>query len=464
MWNSPIYKLNKYVSDVNGNHVYNEIVIDVNKSAPPFSEPSRFLKEAFSDVISKIELQKNQHILDVGGGKLRNTLHFLGEYDEKIKEERYNVCAVEYETLFSTPQARSNKEKAKQYGKRFETLLYPKQFIQYDDHKFDLVILINVINIMPVPAERLFLLQLCHQKLKPGGYLFWYTQRGDSDYHERKVPRYQIGDGYFVGRKFKYKTFYREFTVKEIDSLLSITGFDLVCPIKSHWRNQARLYRRLDTIPLSDDILNKDLIEKADVVDERIPDPKEVKPREILTKAKKRKGHPDPEKLRIENLFIKKLESIDFGTASAGVYQEYVKYMLQVIFPDELRNLQLQRHLDIAAINKSKTGFFNSLRTNHQIRCPSILIECKNYRYSVNNPAFQHIGSHLGGRVGRFGILAYRRNRKAVIGRCRRFFSQQNKVILPLCDTDFKNLLKFRMHSQENEIERYMEDILLEII
>jgi SAM-dependent methyltransferase len=465
MWDSPIYKLNRPLGfDRDENRRYEQIVIDVTKSAPPFSVPGTTLEKALRATIAAAGIGKGQAILDFGAGKLRNALFLL--------KNGYRVCAVEYKQLFEeSDHANSLLQSAKRHKPRFSSLVYPHQFNQ-SNQKFDLALLVNVINIMPVAAERLLVLQYCHQKLRPDGHLLWYTQRGDADYRDRLIPRYCIGDGHYIGRGNKYKTFYREFTVAEIDALLAGAGFELVRAIAATARNQARLYRRLETAPFST-ILSASKISSAHVVDESIPRPSKSKPNRVVSRVEKKTGNPDPDKLKIPSLCIARLKEIPFGVRSASKYQHHVKQMLETLFaPQELRNFKLEvdifgriKRLDILAANKSRAGFFHSLKEDHDLTCPTIVIECKNYRHSLGNPEFDQLGSRLGRKLGRVGILAYRSygSRDAVMKRCQSFFNNEDKVILPLRDEDFVVLLKFKSESNDQEIESFLDDLLLEV-
>lgn len=295
-------------------------------------------------------------------------------------------------------------------------------------------------------------------------------ERGDADYHKRLVPEYEIGDGYYVGRKTKYKKFYREFNVADIDELLARAGFELLRPIDATWRNQARLYRRLEKAPLAMVLTARD-IRSAGVVDEKILAPTEVAPKEVISRPKK-KGDPNPERLKMESLYIQKLRKIPVGVRAAAEYQKCVKEILKLLFPKELRGLRLEqkvfaglKRLDIIAFNKSDSGFFHSLTARHKIICPTIVVECKNYGHDLNNPEFDQLGSRLGKRLGRCGLLAYRSaaKRKTVFDRCRAIFDNDEKVIVPLADKDFEALLRLRMRSSAEEIEDYLDQLLLEV-
>jgi hypothetical protein len=435
----------------------------VTNSAPPFPDPGKTLSRALNSAITISRTSTSKSILDFGAGKLRNALYLL--------RNGYKVCAVEYGQLFrKSDQAKKLWGLCQQHRSRFSTLIYPHQF-RSSQQRHDLGLLINVLNIMPVPAERLLVLLYCHEKLKPNGHLLWYTQRGDPDYRKRMVSRYRLGDGYYVGRDVSYKTFYREFKVAEIDAMLASAGFEFLQRIEAGARNQARLYRRLESSPLSG-VLSAGKIAAANVVDESIPKP-EVRPTRIETRREKKVGLPNPDLLKLPILCIEKLRKIVPGKKAAIAYQEHVRQMIEVLFsPQELRNLRLEvkvfggiKRLDILANNKSGSGFFYSLKFQHDVLCPTIVIECKNYRHEVSNPEFDQLGSRLGDKLGKAGILAYRSTaeRGRLIKRCQAFFNNEKKVLLPLNDSDFTKLLELKNESKDVDIEEYLDNLLFEI-
>ena len=464
MFDTPIYKFNQPLGvDAQGNRHYREIAINVTKSAPSFDAPGKTLAGALDRVIGEIGLRKNDNILDFGGGKLRNTLHLL-----KIG---YNVCTVEYQDLFvDSSQAADARKRADKYKRRFRRLIYPHEF-ESSTETYDLALLVNVINIMPVPAERLLVLHLCHKVLKPNGFLFWYTQRGDADYKSRLAPENELGDGHFTGTRRRYKTFYREFRVEEIDKILHSTGYTLEKSIPAGSRNQARLYRRAETSAM-EGVLTIESIKAAGVVDEKIPIPTKPTPRVISSKVEKRKGRPDPDQLKVPSLFAKKLKRIPLGHPGATEYQHHVFEILSFIFSSELKNMKLEepifgriKRIDILASNKSRRGFFFSLKADHNIYCPNIVIECKNYKHTIANPEFDQLGGRLGKKLGMFGILAYRQAQhpKKVLERCRSYFDNEEKHLLPLNDNDFRILLEMKNKEDTEGIESYLDDILLEV-
>lgn len=467
MWESPIYKLNKLVGkSADGKHVYKEIVIDVTGSAPDFDTPRKTLEGALGDVIKEMCLPPGGSIMDFGAGKLRVTLHLL--------RKGYSVSAVEYEKLFQeSNQAAGMLSDASRFSTKFNKLVYPHQF-ERSKSRFDLVLLINVLNVMPVPVERRLVLSQCHEKLRKGGFLLWYTQRGDAYYKDKLVPEFRIGDGYFMGRGTRFKTFYREFTVAEIDELLSSSGFEYVCSIDATSRNQARLYQKLDVMPLASNI-DEVALADASIIDNKVPLPEEVVPQEKSVARKIRKGNPDPVVFQLPNLLINQLKNIPTGKPDARTYQNHVKAILEYVFVGELKNFKLEvsqaqniKRLDITARNKSKAGFFHSLKEDRQMKCPIIVIECKNYEQKIANPEMAQIGSRLGRRVGSVGILTYRSidNRKHLIKRCSEIYvnSVEGNIVIPLSDNDLTKLIRLRADNKDDDIETYMDDIVDEVV
>lgn len=440
MWESSIYKLNQPVgTDEDGHWVYKQIVIDVTRSAPSFAAPGKALTSALDATLNAAGIGPADTILDFGAGKLRNTLYLL--------ERGYRVCAVEFADQFTQSKpARENLARARtEFAGSFSTLLYPADFIA-SDRRFKLVLLINVINIMPVSPERLLVLQACHGKLDHGGFLLWYTQRGDAHYEERLKQQYRIGDGVYVGRHAKYKTFYREYTVDEIDALLAQAGFKYDRKVEATWRNQSRLYRKAGDTPFAG-LLSPEMIDRALVIDDRIPDPITVEPKKVARKGERKKGDPNPDQLTADQLWIEALAAEKEGHELAGSYEGLVRRLLEHLFAEELRNLQFvlqsQGFRDIMAENRNKPGFFSALKAVHNIRSARILVKCRNARLSVKD--FDGIVSGMDRHL-EFGMLAYRGGmRKSAIGQCQKLFLHDEKVILPLDDKDFKDLLRLKM-------------------
>jgi hypothetical protein len=462
MWESSIYRLNQLVgTDEDGNHIYKQIVIDVTRSAPSFPKPGKALTGALKHTLTSAEVGRGDTILDFGAGKLRNTIYLL--------KQGYRVCAVEFADQFKHSKPASNNlaiAKTK-FADRFSTLVYPHDFIG-SRHHYKLALLINVMNIVPIPSERMLILKLCHERLSENGFLLWYTQRGDSKYHERLSDQYKIGDGVYIGRATKYKTFYREYTVNEIDALLAQAGFRYDRKIEATWRNQSRLYRKAGPATIAK-VINPEVIDRGLVVDDKIPDPETVEPKKVKHRSKRTKGDPDPDQLKTEALWIEALSTVREGYDTASEYEDTILHLLEHLFADELRNFRFTQpngFREILADNKSKGGFFLDLKNKYELKCKRILVECRNARHSLKDKAFDGLDVAFD-RYMNFGLLAYRGGiRKSVIDRCQRIFRGLEKVIVPLDDNDFSELLRRKMASQSkgfDDVDRFLFERLDEV-
>src|SRR5882762_1785479 len=176
MWESPKYRFRIPVDlDDDGHGDLKEIVIDVCGSAPSFDSPGQRLGGVFDKFLKDHATKKLVKILDLGAGKLRNTVHILRNRPNS------HVWAVEYESLrSSSDQAQAFYKEARAFP-RFHDMSFPHQFIDSND-SFDLILLVNVLSVMPIAAERLLMLQYCFEKLKRDGRLLWYSQYGEPDY------------------------------------------------------------------------------------------------------------------------------------------------------------------------------------------------------------------------------------------------------------------------------------------
>ena len=206
-------------------------------------------------------------MLDFGAGKLRNSLYLL--------EREVTVCGVEFEKLALSDGAAKRYQKAKRH-ERFWSLTYPHEFHR-DTSKFDLVLLINVLNIMPREFERSLVLQECFGKLNPNGHVLWYTQYGDAYYEDQCRDENRLGDGWYLGTTRRFKTFYREFSAGEIDSLMFANGFEFVRSYAVP-HNRVRLYRKALHNPFRAGV-SKTELRSAVKLDTTILPPAKPKPR-----------------------------------------------------------------------------------------------------------------------------------------------------------------------------------------
>ena len=440
MWESPIYRLNKELGSEGDETRYQQIVIDVTGSAPPHPTPGKQLISTLDWAVEQAGVVKrNDTILDFGAGRLRNTLYLL--------DRGYRATAVEFDQMFQDSEpARKNLAKARRYRTRFDRLLYPHEF-ERAEPAYRLALLINVINVMPIPAERRLVLQQCHDKLLPGGSLLWYTQRrGDRDYKDRMIPEFAVGDGWFVGRPNKHKTFYREFSQAEIDDLLSDAGFEYTESFVSHASNQVRLYRRLSGESPLAGVITPQAIAAAGVVDDDIPDPETVAPAEVSVPEPLTVGHPDPEQFERSKVLRDGLAEKRPGSAHADDYAVHVRAMVEFVFGSQLGRLELTPRddgHDIVGRNKG-VGFFQTVREGYDISVTKVVTQCRNSAAKLKRADLKNLATPFGTGVGSFGLLAHRGGDRAeTMLWCQTLYRDRGIVLLPLDDGDFEQLLEW---------------------
>jgi SAM-dependent methyltransferase len=220
LWETPYYKYKL---------AKRKIVVDVTASIPAFEVEI----DGLSDVVAEFRRRNFTKILDFGAGKLRNSFYLL--------RRDFKVWAVEFKEAFDTPVAKRRLARA-QKNKAFFLLWYPTEFLDFDGY-VDAVILVNVANVVPEPSERRTILDECAARLKKGGLLLWMSQHGEPHYRPGVTQRLRLRDGWCYGLHRKYQSFYREFSIPEIQSLVPKSGFTELRKIVSN-HNWAFLFER----------------------------------------------------------------------------------------------------------------------------------------------------------------------------------------------------------------------------
>jgi SAM-dependent methyltransferase len=451
IWKTPVYNfiIPDRVEDT-GKRRYKEIWIDVTDSVPPFDSPKDTLSSVFDQVIDR--LPKKSTILDFGAGKLRNTIYFL--------KKGYNVRAVEFQkTQLGSTQAKEMHEKAQSYGEQFDKLVFPHEFFE-SKLKFNLVLLVNVANIMPVPSERLLVIQYCRDKLKKDGILLWYNQHRDPDYVARCVPEYAIGDGFYMKKDKRYQTFYRDFEIYEIDGMFLANGFRLKDRIEAG-HNRARLYGLSGNNPLKD-IVTAEKIRKYVKGDESRSHEK-VGVSILKESDKSSLNAPNPIELSNESFYIDSLSQLPTGRAYDTEYQNLVAAILIKLFMPPLKNPKLEyvgsggtKRIDIVMSNTQEPGFFAGLSTRFNVPAPYIFIECKNYSSDISNPEIDQLAGRFTKQGGQFGMLVYRKaSEELLLKRCQEKL-KSDQYIVTLNDDDIIRMLKYRLDHED--LEEFMDE------
>lgn len=365
-----------------------------------------------------------------------------------------NVCAVEFKELGEkSSDAKKNFQKCEKYNK-FEKIVFPQPFIDHDG-KYDICLLINVLSVMPVFAERLFVLQLLHKKITENGYILWYAQKEGSYKSIREKGENTFGDGIWMGTNRKFKTFYKYHKVEDIDEMMALCGFEYVKKY-SALGNDVRLYRKTKHNLFSGIIRPADIMNVMPL-DKTIEDPSTNTLKIVKRKQGVKERIPNPAELSIVNLYRKALSSIPHGSEYAEQYHRLTSLIIYRVFRDSLRNMEIKRDMDggikiidTVYTNNADKGFFDKLSKTFQIKCPYIILEAKNYEHDPKNPEFDQLAGRLKDNVGKFGILVCRKieDMERVIKRCEGYLDDGGKHVIFLTDEDLTNLLE--LYEDEN--------------
>jgi len=453
IWEKPIYRF--VIPDTGPKKtVFKEIFIDVTHSAPNI-KVGRELSDTFDWALSFVGDTK-ANILDFGAGKLRSTLHLL--------DRGNTVTAVEFEKLNKSEQKKGNLALAKKFGKRFNELIFPHEFFK-SKSKFDLIILINVLSIMPVPSERLLVLKYCREKLKQNGLILWFSQTTQSFYSDKTN---ELGDGLFLNKDDRYKTFYKDFKVSEIDEIFAASGLRLkekkVVPHVT-----ARLYKRVGGNPLQS-VLDGTVIRTYVKGDIDYPKPATARLQVLAAaKGKSEVNIPNPYESTAPVLYEKALKKLKVGKEEEKTYQNLIGAIFARLFMPPLKDMEFETDIkdglsrvDFVFRNSAEDGFFNNLRESYEIRCPFVYVECKNIKADLGPQEFQQMSDRFTTTKSNFGIITCRGNRnKETVMKQAKARTNEKSIVMWLEDADLITLLKNA--DDEGRVNDIMEDKVKEI-
>jgi hypothetical protein len=169
---------------------------------------------------------------------------------------------------------------------------------------------------------------------------------------------------------------------------------------------------------------------------------------------------------------IAQLQAIPPGPDTATAFHKLIIGILEIIFYPHLINPIKEREIhdgrkriDITFDNASRNGIFRRLSENHQIPCPYIFVECKNYSRDIANPELDQIGGRFSVNRGQVGFVICRQidNFPLFIARCRDTFRDGRGLIIPVVDEDIVSLLQNYNNWQSENIERFLSDRIREI-
>ncbi len=462
MWDTPIYK---FKVDENSK---TELLIDVTGSAPNFDKPGKQLEGTFDTLLEGLN-PKETKILDFGAAKLRNTIYLL--------EKGFTVYSCEFKDLFNrSKQANQFLETARKYS-NFKELVFPDDFINFEE-KFDVVLLINVLNVMPVPLERLCVLALCREKMRENGRLLWYTQHGA--YSEEDAVT-KLFDGLVTGKGRKFHMFYRDFSRKEIHDMLMSTGFSFNSDYKfaTAGSNQAYVFNANGDILVDStlgltELLRKGSRQSLKTIERKVrwgPETAGEKSTGVKYETKLPTKIATPKEIDILEQYSLELDRIKpGGKKRASRYHQLIFNILCKIFCPQLKNPQKEekinqsrKRVDMTLDNKANSGFFKDLRDTYNIPAPIIFIECKNYSNALETPEYDQIEGRLNKRRGMFGIIVCRHIgvETDVVNHCRDLVRENpgaEKYVVVLDDQDIKKMVQFKRENNDSEIDKLLEN------
>ncbi len=409
------------------------------------------MKCALEQLFNSNKYKKIQTVLEFGAAKLKNIPYIL-----KCGKD---VTAVEFEKLMENEITKATREECEKYGKRFKSIQFPNPFI-FDDKKYDLGLLLNVLPTMPIPAERLYVLNLLHEKVKNDKYLLWIAFRETREYKDiGEAGTNECGDGIWVHKDWRYKTFYKYHPLEELDELMGLFGFDkidITC-------NEVRLYQK-NKYNIMGDLVTPERICRYIPENTGIEDPVSVTPKIVEWTSEIKPVIPNPPELQIENLYIEKLGQIQHGTKDAEVYHRFVSYALSRIFRGQLRNMKMKKDIrkgtgiiDTLFLNSADKGFFHNIKSS-QYDCTHPIVEVKNIEGDPENNEINQLYSRFSPQRGNFGLLICRKidDPESVLERCAS--KAHTGAMLVLCDDDIRRLMEYRRDGELENIDDLMDD------
>lgn len=449
LWESPIYKFEEEKYDSKkGKIVKRPFHINVTYSPPRnLDDPGKALIGVFNKITEDLDPNTTK-ILDVGAGRLRNTLWLL--------EKGFQVWVVEFEeSRDRLSNVKEKWERADSYP-NFHKVTFPKEFIKLKE-KFDIVILVNVINIMPIPLERFAMLCLCRERVKENGMLLWHQWRAKAIHPEKYTENNAFIDGWIQGSGPNH-TFYVEYTREESHEILYSTGFIFDNTMRLRKISANSCYSYIFRPKHEILIANALTIQKM-----------------LATKRDSKKVISDVPEVSVLKLYLRELKHIPTGREHAHQYHLIASRIFYEIFRNQLKEPIIEREInegrgriDIVHGNKNKEGVFKNAKEMRDIPCPHIIVECKNHANDLTNTEYSQLNDRLTPHRGMLGFLLCRdkKDEKKVLAHCRdRYGHGNNKYIIVLDDKDLIKLGELKLNEETAEaINDFIEEKISEIV
>jgi 2-polyprenyl-3-methyl-5-hydroxy-6-metoxy-1,4-benzoquinol methylase len=435
MWQSPLY-IFKASHGLDQTDDF-EILVDVTWSSKPTRpQMSPALTTALRKTFGHLG-RSSLKILDFGAGKLRHTLPLL--------EKGHIVDAVDYRSLYAkpSPEIRKNLIRAQQYGDRFKQVIYPAEFAK-QQVDYDLILLINVLNIMPEPLERYFVLHKCNENLSKGGHLLWFCQFGDA-LQLKATSELRITDGGCTSKRGR-KTFYKDYNDRKlIIQMMSVMGFDQA-PVKfDEDKYHAILFKRVR--PPAIDV-TRVIHTKRRVIGRRVF-----------------RGDIESENVVADVLdgtsfvgygasLAVTLKQIKPGREEARKFEEVICPIIEYLFYEDFTKAGFdtqheigegRQRIDIKAEWRDASELRTAIVQNMGLKSSFIPIECKNYSQEIGNKEYGQIVLRCDQRYRQVGMLFCRKvkDRRDVTRHCHDILTAHNYLVTVFDDDDIVSMLEF---------------------
>jgi hypothetical protein len=110
---------------------------------------------------------------------------------------------------------------------------------------------------------------------------------------------------------------------------------------------------------------------------------------------------------------LSRLDTIYPGSDDAHSYHQLIAKIANRLFSPDLTGMKTEREInegrkriDICFDNVAVSGFFHDLKVAHQIKCPVVFMECKNYSSDPGNPELDQLQGRLGQGCDRQSALS----------------------------------------------------------
>lgn len=192
------------------------------------------------------------------------------------------------------------------------------------------------------------------------------------------------------------------------------------------------------------------------------------------TAIKKGKAQLNP-KHKVLNSTERKayLDSIQPGANQASDFHKLAYDSLIHILSDRISSPWMEKEInqgrkriDIVFNNCDKKGFFHNLHLKHYVKCPKIIVECKNYGKEIGNPEVDQINGRLNDKRGRFGVIVCRsvENKEKLLERCKDLLNDNGNYVIIIDDFELIELLSYRDSNDETKIDDFFENKIDQLI